>query len=371
MTPPRELRADRLWLRQWRPTDLAPFAALNADARVMEHFPGTLSREESDALVARIQAHFDEHGYGLWAVEIPTVTSFAGFVGLSIARFEAHFTPCVEIGWRLAAEHWGAGYATEGARAALDFGFAELGLDEIVSFTVPGNVRSRRVMEKIGMVHDPADDFERATLPAGFRRHVLYRMANPARPKADGSTRTVVLRSDRLELRALEARDAEFVQSLYGSEQVTRTLLRIQRPLSVEEAREFCWPAPSTGDHRFGAARRTDGRLIALGTVRTHAGAPGVASIGYSVLPAFWGQGLGTELAALLEKFAVATLGVREVRATTLDDNPASARVLEKLGFAVREAGASEVDSRGDERRVTRWVLRQPSPSARQAGKGP
>ncbi len=361
MTPPRELRTDRLWLRRWRPADLMPFAALNADARVMEHFPAVLSREASDALATRIEGHFEEHGYGLWAVEIPAVTSFAGFVGLSIARFEAHFTPCVEIGWRLAAEHWGGGYATEGARAALDFGFAELGLDEIVSFTVPGNARSRRVMEKIGMVHDPADDFDRAALPDGFRRHVLYRMANPTRPRPGGSTRPVELRSDRLELRRLETAESDFVLSLYASAQVTRTLLRIQRPLSMDEAREFCRPAAATGDHRLVAARRGDGSLIALGTVRTHVEAPGVASIGYSVLPAFWGQGMATDLAGLLVKFAVAGLGACEVRATTLDDNPASARVLEKLGFTVREAGASEVDSRGDERRVTRWVLPQRS----------
>jgi ribosomal-protein-alanine N-acetyltransferase len=357
VTPPRELRTDRLWLRRWRPTDLAPFAALNTDVRVMEHFPAVLSRKASDALAARIQDHFAEHGYGLWAVEIPGVSRFAGFVGLSIARFEAHFTPFVEIGWRLAAEHWGAGYATEGARAALDFGFAELGLDEIVSFTVPANVRSRRVMEKIGMLRDPADDFERAALPAGFRRHVLYRMANPMRLR--GRTRAGELRSDRLELRPLEAGDAEFVRSVYASAQVTGTLLRIQRPLSVDEARDFC-RAAAAGDHRFGASRRGDGQLVALGTVRAHGEAPGVTSIGYSVLPAFWGQGLGTELAGLLVKFAVAGLGARQVRATTLDDNPASARVLEKLGFTVREAGASEVDSRGDARRVTRWVLRGP-----------
>ena len=183
---------------------------------------------------------------------------------------------------------------------------------------------------------------------------------------------TVELRSDRLELRRLEVRDAEFVQSLYGHTQVTRTLLRIQRPLTTEEAREFCQiPAPACGDHRFGATLRADGRLIALGNVRAHIDAPGVASIGYSVLPAFWGRGLGTELAALLVKFAVAALGAVEVRATTLDDNAASVRVLEKLGFTALET-ASEIDSRGDERRVTRWILhrstvaadREPSPGA-------
>jgi len=173
-----ELRTERLLLRRWRAADREPFAALNADPRVMEHFPALLSREQSDERVERIEAHFQQHGYCQWAVEIPGVTPFAGFIGLSVPQFEAHFTPCVEIGWRLAADCWGRGYATEGARAALPFGFEELALAEIVSFTVPANVRSRRVMEKLGMTHDPADDFDHPLLPAGhpLRRHVLYRL---------------------------------------------------------------------------------------------------------------------------------------------------------------------------------------------------
>jgi len=172
-----ELRTNRLLLRRWRPEDREPFAALNADPRVMEHFPAVLSREESDALAARMETHFDGHGFGRWAVEIVGVTPFAGFVGLSIPHFQAPFVPCVEIGWRLATDFWGRGYATEGAKAALAFGFYELGLKEIISFTVPENLRSRRVMEKIGMTYDPKDDFDHPLLPAGhpLRPHVLYR----------------------------------------------------------------------------------------------------------------------------------------------------------------------------------------------------
>jgi len=145
----------------------------------MEHFAAALSREESDSLASRIEAHFEQHGFGLWAVEVANVTAFAGFIGLSVPGFEAHFTPCVEIGWRLAPEYWRLGYATEGARAVLDFAFSELGLDEVVSFTVPGNLPSRRVMEKIGMVHDPTDDFDHPVRSDGQppRRHVLYRIA--------------------------------------------------------------------------------------------------------------------------------------------------------------------------------------------------
>jgi RimJ/RimL family protein N-acetyltransferase len=143
---------------------------------------GPLSRAESDARVDLIEAHFHKHGFGIWAVEIIDLAPFAGFLGLSIPRFEAHFTPCVEIGWRLAAEHWGRGYATEGAQAALQFGFESLQLQEIVSFTVPANRRSRRVMEKLGMTSNPAEDFDHPSLPEGHPlwRHVLYRIARPA-----------------------------------------------------------------------------------------------------------------------------------------------------------------------------------------------
>lgn len=148
----------------------------------MEYFPSTLSREESDAFVDKIEAFFDEHGYGLWAVEAPDVADFIGFVGLSIPSFTAHFTPAVEVGWRLDRPYWGRGYATEAARAALRYGFQTLGLDEIVSFTVPANLRSRRVMERIGMTHDPAHDFDHPRLPQGhaLQRHVLYRLARNA-----------------------------------------------------------------------------------------------------------------------------------------------------------------------------------------------
>jgi RimJ/RimL family protein N-acetyltransferase len=181
MNLPQELCTDRLLLRRWLPEDRVPFASLNADPRVVEFFPGQLSREESDAMADRIEAHFEQHGFGLWAVEIPGITRFAGFVGLSIPRFEAAFTPCIEIGWRLDAEHWNRGYATEGARAVLTFGFEWLQLEEIVSFTVPANVRSRRVMEKLGMAHSPGEDFDHPALPEGhpFRRHVLYRLRRP------------------------------------------------------------------------------------------------------------------------------------------------------------------------------------------------
>jgi RimJ/RimL family protein N-acetyltransferase len=175
------LKTSRLLLRPWREADLPVFAALNADPIVMEHFPSILDRAASDALAARIQTHFERHGFGLWAVEVPEVTDFIGFIGLAVPSFAAHFTPCVEVGWRLACHHWGKGYATEGARAALEFGFERAGLREIVSFAVPGNRRSLAVMERLGMTHDSKDDFDHPALPEGhrLRRHLLYRWAAP------------------------------------------------------------------------------------------------------------------------------------------------------------------------------------------------
>ena len=168
-------------MRRWREEDRAPFAAMNADPRVMEHFPGLMTPAESDHLVDRLAAHFDEHGYGLWALEVPGRTPFAGFVGLNMTLFDAPFTPAVEVGWRLAADQWGHGYATEAAREAVRYGFDQAGLDEIVSFTVPANVRSLRVMEKLGMTHSPSEDFDHPLLPEGhpLRRHVFYRLRRP------------------------------------------------------------------------------------------------------------------------------------------------------------------------------------------------
>jgi RimJ/RimL family protein N-acetyltransferase len=175
---PETIATQRLILRRWLVTDLDPFASMNADSRVMEFFPSRLSRLESDALASRIQKHFDERGFGLWAVEIRDVAQFAGFIGLSTPRFDAHFTPCVEIGWRIAAEYWGCGYATEGALSVVRFAFQSLGLHEVVSMTTEMNLKSRRVMEKIGMSHAASDDFDHPLVPSGHRlaRHVLYRL---------------------------------------------------------------------------------------------------------------------------------------------------------------------------------------------------
>lgn len=172
------LRTARLVLRPWRDEDLEPFAALNADPCVMRHFAKTLGRAESDAQAERIRNAMASCGWGFWAVECRGVAPFLGFTGLSVPSFDAPFTPCVEIGWRLARAYWGQGYAGEAARAALDYGFEILGLREIVAFTARSNERSIAVMRRLGMTNDPADDFLHPLLPEGHpvRPHVLFRI---------------------------------------------------------------------------------------------------------------------------------------------------------------------------------------------------
>ena len=179
MGPRIHIETERLLLRDWGDADAGPYAALNADPRVMEFFPAALTREQSDAQMAGIRAVIAERGYGLYAAEEKTSGRFIGFIGLSRPSFEAHFTPAVEIGWRLAREAWGQGYATEGARAVRDHAFGSLGMDALVSFTAEWNRPSRRVMEKIGMTRDSADDFLHPRLPPEHKlaRHVLYRLS--------------------------------------------------------------------------------------------------------------------------------------------------------------------------------------------------
>lgn len=174
---PEAIRTDRLLLRRWQECDRDGLATMSGDAQVMEHYPSPLSREQSNALADRIEIHFQTYGFGLFAVEIPQQASFAGFVGLNIPRFEAHFTPCVELGWRLGTEFRGQGFATEAARAVVDQAFARLSVSELVAMTIPANVRSQRVMQKLGMSRDPRDDFDHPLVPnSPLSRHVLYRL---------------------------------------------------------------------------------------------------------------------------------------------------------------------------------------------------
>jgi ribosomal-protein-alanine N-acetyltransferase len=174
------LRTARLDLRQWSDADRAPFADLNADPEVMEHYPRPLTRDESDQLLDRLAARIREQGFGLWAAGRRSDGQLLGFVGLQHVPFEEHYTPAIELGWRLRRDAWGFGYATEAARACADYAFAELGVRELFAMARPANEPSRRVMSRLGMTHDPADDFRYP--PAGqpgSLDYVLYRLARP------------------------------------------------------------------------------------------------------------------------------------------------------------------------------------------------
>ena len=173
-----QFETKRLFLRQWQISDYASFSELNADPEVMAFFPSTLSTGESDAMAKRCQSLIAERGWGLWAVEIKETHQFIGFVGLHTPLATFHFSPCVEIGWRLAAEFWGQGYATEAAYGALQVGFEVLHLPEIVSFTALLNKRSQKVMVRIGM-HDVQENFEHPAVKIGspLRTHCLYKLS--------------------------------------------------------------------------------------------------------------------------------------------------------------------------------------------------
>lgn len=173
------LRTERLILREWEDRDLEPFRVINSDPKVMEFYPGVLDASQSDRIVERAREHFDKHGFGLYAVELAGTKAFVGFVGLQHVPLEAHFTPAIEIGWRIAAPYWNQGYATEAARHCLEFAFQSLKLREIVAMTYVGNHRSRRVMEKLGMSYDPKDDFicpHPSVIRTHLAPHVLYRI---------------------------------------------------------------------------------------------------------------------------------------------------------------------------------------------------
>jgi ribosomal-protein-alanine N-acetyltransferase len=178
MARERALVTPRLLMRRWRAADAEPLAALNADREVMRYFPAPLSRAQSDLMIERIEVGFDRHGFGLWALELRDDGELIGFAGLSSATFVAHFTPAVEVGWRLARRAWGRGYATEAGRAALAFGFERVRLEEIVSFAAVANARSRAVMERLGLTRDEHGDFDHPLLASRgeLRRHVLYRL---------------------------------------------------------------------------------------------------------------------------------------------------------------------------------------------------
>ena len=171
------IETPRLILREWQESDYEPFIALNADGSVMEFFPEVLSPEKTQAQIERITAHFEKYGFGFFALERRDNGQFIGFTGLAHVNFESHFTPCVEIGWRLNKPNWGLGFATEAAKACLEYGFSQLGLIEIYSFTSVHNTRSEQVMKKIGMLKEREFDHPLLVKGSFLERHVLYKLA--------------------------------------------------------------------------------------------------------------------------------------------------------------------------------------------------
>jgi RimJ/RimL family protein N-acetyltransferase len=182
---PIELHTRRCVLRQWKDGDLAPWCAMNADIDVRRWFPSVASEEQARGEAARCRDAIAQRGWGMWALEVPGTFPFAGFVGLNAPHYEAPWVPAVEIGWRLTRAAWGRGLATEAARAALGFGFLELGLHEIVAITVPDNEASQRVMTRLGMTRDADGDFDHPRVEPGhpMRRHVLHRLDRDARQR--------------------------------------------------------------------------------------------------------------------------------------------------------------------------------------------
>lgn len=179
-SPPLNIQTPRLILRQWKDSDADPFAEMNADPQVMEFFPSTMTREKSDEMLTRCRDLIAVRGWGIWAVELRDSGELTGFVGLHTPGYALPFVPCVEVAWRLKVDAWGKGYCSEAARAVLDAGFEQLGLDEIVAYTALPNVRSQAVMKKMGMVRDPAEDFDHPLLEEGhwLRKHCLYRLSH-------------------------------------------------------------------------------------------------------------------------------------------------------------------------------------------------
>ncbi len=317
-----EIRTARLVLRDWRDSDLEPLAAMNGHPRVAEYLPAPLTRAESDALAARVRAAIAEHGIGPWVLEAPGRAPFVGFAGLARPRWQAHFTPCVEVAWRLAAAHWGRGYATEAARAALTYGLETLGLPEIVSFTVAANTRSWRVMVALGMARVPDGDFDHPRLPEGhaLRRHILYRIDREGWLRHRATTVELVLATTPAQM------------------ELARAVLRdYEREVGVD----LCFQgfaaelaglpgAYASPGGRFLLAMRGDD---AVGCVAVRALGDGVAEMKrLYVRPEAKGLGLGRRLAlAILD--AARELGHRRMRLDTLASMNAAIALYRSLGF--------------------------------------
>jgi ribosomal-protein-alanine N-acetyltransferase len=314
---------------------------MNADPRVMQYFPAPLTRAESDAFVARIRQHFASHGFGTWAVEAVNEGALIGFTGLSHPRFQAHFTPCVETGWRLAADYWGKGYATEAADAALRFGFEQLSLSQIVSFASSANRRSLRVMEKLGLRHNPADDFDHPNLPQGhpLQRQLLYRIDRTDYLLRHSTPTRDVLGAfpgptNRLFFRTWHSEDLPLAIAVWGDIRVTALVGgpfdedKVRERLQAEIGRQAqhqvqYWPI----------FLKDSGKHVGCSGLRPYHLSRGIFEIGFYIRPEHWGQGFATESARAVLKFAFEIIGAAGLFAGHHPQNFGSKGALEKLGF--------------------------------------
>jgi RimJ/RimL family protein N-acetyltransferase len=348
------LQTERLLLRQWRDADLEPFARLNADPRVMAYFPAPIARADSDAAVLRWRSQIAERGWGLWAAELRSSGELLGFVGLQVPAAELPFSPCVEVGWRLAHEHWGHGYATEGARAALQFGFERLGLNEIVSFTALGNARSRAVMRRLGMLEDPYP-FEHPSVPVGrpLRTHCLYRLGSPHAAGTHAPQPLQLVRPAAVHLASYRAALALgwSPDSQRGGEAARDELERLERDPHAYLERMFdrsaggppvMLPDGSVVERIPGYRHWLwDGEFCGVIGFRYQPGTtelpPHVLGhVGYSVVPWKRRRGYATRALALLLS-GLGGEGLPWVELTTDPDNSASRRVIEANGGVLVE----------------------------------
>jgi RimJ/RimL family protein N-acetyltransferase len=354
VTEAKPLQTDRLLLRQWRDDDLDPFARLNADPRVMAHFPAPLSRAESDAAVQRWRRQIEARGWGLWAAELRSSGKLIGFIGLQVPSAELPFSPCVEAGWRLAHEHWSHGYASEGARAALQFGFEQLGLEEIVSFTALGNTRSRAVMRRLGMLEDPYR-FDHPSVPVGspLRRHCLYRIGAPRASGLHAAQPLQLVRPTPAHLPSYRAalESGWSPDSMRGEEAAREELDRLDRDPHaylermvdrLAEGPPVRLPDGSVVERIPGYRHWLwDGEFCGVIGFRYQPGTSDLpphclGHVGYSVVPWKRRRGYATRALALLLP-RLSGEGLPWVELTTDPDNTASQRVIEANGGVLVE----------------------------------
>ncbi len=319
------LETDRLILRTFEMTDLDAMTKINQDPKVMEFFPGLQDKEQTKSFIERVQKHYNEYGYSIFAVEIKETNIFIGFVGLLRIAFNEHFTPATEIGWRLSSTYWGRGYATEAACAVLHYAFNVLNLEQIVAHTVVNNIKSRRVMEKLGMTRNIDDDFDHPKLDINspLRRQILYKIAK----------QPYLFESDDLGFRAICDSDINYLIKLDCDPEIKSffpggALLEDEVPNKIQEYKNKfkiqgygCYLVFDIKTKEFiGRAGFSD-----LET--------GETEVGYLIVKELWGKGYATRILKALLHFAESSLKKDRIIAFTPTKHEASIKVMQKAGM--------------------------------------